>query len=100
MMAVEKSLNGSTNRREKMKVRHLTWPRLGAFAGGLLLAAVPALFSPAQAQGPAQKPNIVLIVSDDFGYGDSGPYGGGEGRGMPTPSIARLSHEGMKRFSF
>lgn len=40
-----------------------------------------------------QKPNIVLIVSDDFGYGDSGPYGGGIGRGMPTPNIDRLASE-------
>jgi len=48
----------------------------------------------------ADKPNIILIVSDDFGYGDSGPYGGGPGRGMPTPSIDRLSAEGMTFFSF
>ncbi len=27
------------------------------------------------------KPNILFIVSDDTGYGDLGPYGGGEGRG-------------------
>lgn len=47
-----------------------------------------------------QKPNIILIVSDDFGYGDSGPYGGGVGRGMPTPSLDRLSDEGMTFFSF
>jgi hypothetical protein len=33
----------------------------------------------------AAKPNIFLIVSDDHGYGDIGVYGGGEGRGMPTP---------------
>jgi arylsulfatase len=33
-----------------------------------------------------KKPNILLIVSDDTGYGDLGPYGGGEGRGMPTPN--------------
>ena len=47
-----------------------------------------------------QKPNIILIVSDDFGYGDSGPYGGGKGRGMPTPNIDRLASEGMTFFSF
>jgi hypothetical protein len=41
---------------------------------------------PATAQ-ESEKPNIILIVSDDTGYGDLGPYGGGEGRGMPTPSI-------------
>jgi arylsulfatase len=47
-----------------------------------------------------QKPNIVFILSDDFGYGDSGPYGGGEGRGMPTPNIDRLAAEGMTFYSF
>jgi arylsulfatase len=55
---------------------------------------------PAFAQAPQQKPNIVLIVSDDTGYGDLGPYGGGVGRGMPTPNIDRLSQEGMTFFSF
>jgi len=60
-------------------------------AASLLLAA------PARAQ---EKPNIVLIVSDDTGLGDLGPYGGGEGRGMPTPGINRLAKEGMKFWSF
>jgi hypothetical protein len=45
----------------------------------------------AQAQGPVEKPNIILILSDDFGYGDAGVYGGGENRGMPTPSLDRLA---------
>ena len=54
---------------------------------------------PAAAQ-PQQKPNIILIVSDDFGYGDAGAYGGGEGRGMPTPSLDRMADEGMTFFSF
>jgi hypothetical protein len=47
--------------------------------------------APSDAQ---QKPNIILILSDDFGYGDSGPYGGGPGRGMPTPSLDRIAGEG------
>src|SRR5207247_7053685 len=47
-----------------------------------------------------QKPNILLIVSDDTGYGDLGPYGGGVGRGMPTPNIDKLAQEGMTFFSF
>jgi arylsulfatase A-like enzyme len=52
------------------------------------------------AQGEDKKPNIILILSDDFGYGDSGPYGGGEGRGMPTPSLDKLANEGMTFYSF
>lgn len=48
----------------------------------------------------AEKPNILFIVSDDTGYGDLGPYGGGEGRGMPTPSIDKMANEGMTMFSF
>jgi arylsulfatase A-like enzyme len=46
------------------------------------------------------KPNIILIVGDDVGYGDLGPYGGGEGRGMPTPNFDRMASEGMTFFSF
>jgi arylsulfatase len=62
-----------------------------------LCTAVGLSAGPASAQ---QKANIILILSDDFGYGDSGPYGGGPGRGMPTPSLDRLSDEGMTFFSF
>ena len=62
-----------------------------------LLTTAAVTGSPASAQ---QKPNIILVLSDDFGYGDSGPYGGGPGRGMPTPSLDRLAGEGMTFFSF
>jgi len=48
----------------------------------------------------AAKPNILLIMGDDVGYGDLGPYGGGEGRGMPTPNLDRVADEGMTFFSF
>ena len=52
------------------------------------------------AAGNGMKPNIVLIVGDDVGWGDLGVYGGGEGRGIPTPNFDRLANEGMTFFSF
>ena len=68
----------------------------------LCLRGIAATFSLTLAAGAfaADKPNILFIVSDDTGYGDLGPYGGGEGRGMPTPNIDRLAEEGMTFFSF
>jgi hypothetical protein len=41
-----------------------------------------------------QKPNVLLILADNVGYGDMGPYGGGELRGYPTPRIDQLAREG------
>ena len=50
----------------------MTRKRIHAALGGAAAAAALAtLLGAAQAQ--TQKPNIVLIVSDDFGYGDSAP---------------------------
>ena len=66
----------------------------------VLLAVIAVLALVARPSAAQQKPNIILILSDDFGYGDSGPYGGGPGRGMPTPSLDRLADEGMIFFSF
>jgi arylsulfatase len=82
---------------EKMK-RTLPLCRLGM---GMVTAAMCGGLAPAHAQQqPQQKPNIILIVSDDTGLGDLGPYGGGDGRGMPTPNIDRLANEGMQFYTF
>jgi arylsulfatase A-like enzyme len=70
---------------------------------GAILLATASLAAAAPAAAPAKpggKPNILFIVSDDTGYGDLGPYGGGVGRGMPTPNIDRIADEGMTFFSF
>jgi arylsulfatase A-like enzyme len=75
--------------------------KVGLYACTSVLATMLSAGSNlALAQAPVQKPNIVLILSDDFGYGDSGPYGGGENRGMPTPSLDRMAAEGMTLLSF
>ena len=49
----------------------------------------------AQTKAEAKKPNIVVIMTDDVGWGDLGVYGGGTNRGAPTPHLDRLAKEGM-----
>ena len=59
--------------------------------------------APDNAHSPAQthkKPNVVFILADNVGYGDLGPYGGGELRGAPTPRIDQLAREGLKLTQF
>ena len=57
-----------------------------------LLTILAFLAAPAA----AQKPNIVLMLPDNLGYGDVGFLGsGGELRGMPTPRIDQLAAEGL-----
>jgi arylsulfatase len=65
-----------------------------------VLAVVMALLNAVVPAGAADKPNIILLVSDDTGYGDIGPWGGGAGRGMPTPNFDRMADEGMPFFTF
>jgi hypothetical protein len=72
-----------------MKVRHSTWPRLGAFAAGSLLVAA-AVINPAQAQ--QKQPNIVMLMTDDTGWNDFGAYsGGGASLGHPTPNVDQIA---------
>jgi len=64
-------------------------------AGFLTLLMLPSFQAAAQ-----DKPNILLIVGDDVGYGDLGAYLGGETRGMPTPNLDGLADDGMTFTSF
>ncbi len=43
------------------------------------------------------RPNIVLIVADDLGYGDLSSYGAPDIR---TPSLDRLAREGVRLTEF
>jgi arylsulfatase A-like enzyme len=67
----------------------------------LIGAAIIFLFGAAPpAQAAEQKPNIVLILMDNLGYGELGVYGGGILRGAPTPRIDQLASEGMRLLNF
>ena len=46
------------------------------------------------------KPNIVLIVADNLGWGELGCYGGGALRGAPTPHIDALAAQGLLLHNF
>jgi Sulfatase len=47
-----------------------------------------------------QKPNIVLVLMDNLGWGEPGVYGGGILRGAPTPRIDQLAAEGMRLLNY
>jgi arylsulfatase len=87
--------SGSSAREDFVKPKLLLTSVVATIAASILWGSS----GPASAQ-QQQKPNIILILSDDFGYGDAGVYGGGENRGMPTPNLDRLAAEGMQFMSF
>ncbi len=42
-----------------------------------------------------KKPNVLILIVDDMGWGDPGCYGGGAMAGAPTPNTDRLAREGL-----
>ena len=66
------------------------------FALTLLLLGVFTAPATAQTSAPV-KPNILLIVTDDVGYGDLGSYGAPD---VKTPSIDSLAREGVRLTDF
>ena len=58
----------------------------------LFLTPLAALHA-ADETKPVGKPNILLIVADDLGYGDVGCYGATR---IKTPNIDRLAGEGVR----
>jgi arylsulfatase A-like enzyme len=46
------------------------------------------------------RPNIVLVLADNLGWGELGCYGGGVLRGAPTPRIDALAADGMRFLNF
>jgi arylsulfatase A-like enzyme len=57
------------------------------------LAAITVAATPSAAQ-QKKLPNVVMLMCDDAGWADFGPYFGGAALGHPTPNIDRLAKEG------
>jgi arylsulfatase len=58
-----------------------------------------ALFSGC-AKAQSKKPNVVLMLADNLGYGDVSSYHGGIRGNLRTPRIDQLATEGMKFTQF
>jgi arylsulfatase len=58
----------------------------------LLLCSVSSL--------AGDRPNIVIVLLDNTGWGDFGPRGGGELRGAPSPNIDALAAQGLTLTNF
>ena len=47
-----------------------------------------------------EKPNVVIMMVDNLGWGEIGTYGGGILRGARTPRLDTLADEGLKLLNF
>ncbi|WP_170482615.1 arylsulfatase [Ruegeria arenilitoris] len=65
----------------------------------IVIALIFAIFAGTSSTAQ-ERPNIVLIFMDNFGYGELGVYGGGILRGGPTERIDALAAEGMRLLNF
>ena len=79
---------------------HVSW--MTKLSRMLLLSAIILGLWSASAIGQtksstATKPNFIIILADDLGYGDIGPFGSKTNR---TPNLDRMAREGMKLTSF
>jgi arylsulfatase A-like enzyme len=64
----------------------------------VVVSAVPAAAqTPAAIQAAASRPNVVLIITDDVGYGDIGSYGAPD---IKTPNIDSLAKNGTRLTDF
>jgi arylsulfatase A-like enzyme len=66
-------------------------------ASALLAPALALVTAPAAAQVVSVRPNVVLIITDDMGYGDLSSYGSTDIR---TPNIDRLARAGVRMTQF
>ena len=67
------------------------------FAVGLVPQSSAAQNNDKRAQPDSRRPNILLIITDDQGYGDLGAHGNPK---LRTPNLDRLARESVVFQSF
>jgi arylsulfatase A-like enzyme len=74
-----------------LPLRSPWWAKLALLCLSALLA------QEADAATKPSRPNIIFVLTDDFGYGDLGSYGG---TSVPTPNLDRMAREGIRFTQF
>lgn len=64
---------------------------------GVTLVAAPAEPAAPASRGSSSRPNLIVILADDLGYGELGCYGQ---QVILTPQIDRMAREGMRFTQF
>ena len=85
-------LSTSTRRRRTMTAFPLILLLLATFSATAFTQRATHAFAGQIAGSRLQRPNILLIVIDDLGYGEAGCYGGT----IPTPNIDRIAARGVR----
>ncbi len=75
----------------------MTSTRRHFLASSVALTALAGCVTPQLASNPTRKPNIIVILADDLGYGDLGSYGA---RAIRTPNLDRMAAEGARLTTF
>lgn len=71
-----------------MRKNHIAIALLTAWTSQTAIAA-----GKTKAKIDPQRPNVIIILADDLGYGDLGCYGA---KGVSTPNVDRLAQQGLR----
>ena len=83
-------MKSEVNRRDFMKA-------VGLGTASLAITGCTSSFEPSSGRASADKPNFVIIFTDDQGYADVGCFGA---EGFETPNLDHMATEGAKFTSF
>src|SRR5690348_15350228 len=91
-MGVLASRASRRHRASQLSLGVTTWLRLIG-----LVIAVFISNAISRAADPVSQPNVIIIFTDDQGYGDVGCYGA---KGFTTPNLDRMAREGIRFTDF
>lgn len=66
------------------------------FCVAALADTCPACQYDTMKEQTCRKPNLMIFLVDDMGWGDFGAFGGGEAVGSATPKVDQLAREGLR----